>query len=83
MGGGAVMDDVVVKVKVQEHDEAIREHRRRLDKIEQDSVEFKVQIKNLCEQIKDLTNWIKALVGTIVAVSVGFIIWYIQSLPRG
>jgi|BioPla2DNA2_1021312.scaffolds.fasta_scaffold161544_1 phage host-nuclease inhibitor protein Gam len=77
------MDDAVVKVKIKEHDDLLREHDRRLDKIEQDAVEFKVHIKNLCKKINELTNWIKALVGTIVAISLGFIIWYIQSLPRG
>lgn len=35
------MDDAVIKVKVQEHDELLREHGRRLDKIEQDSAAFR------------------------------------------
>lgn len=76
------MDNAVMQVKIKEHDEAIREHDRRLDKIEQETAEFRVHIKNLCKKIDELTGWIKALVLAIVGTSVGFLIWYIQSLPR-
>ena len=76
------MDDAVIKVKVQEHDELLREHGRRLDKIEQDSATFREQIKNLCLKIDELTGWIKALILAIIGTFGGFVIWYIQSLPR-
>jgi phage shock protein A len=76
------MDDAVIKVKVQEHDELLREHSRRLDKIEQDSAAFREQIKNLCSKIDELTGWIKALILAIIGTFGGFIVWYIQSLPR-
>ena len=72
------MDDAVIKVKVQEHDELLKEHGRRLDKIEQESAEFRVHIQNLCKK----TNWIKALVLAMLGTFGGFIIWYIQSLRR-
>ena len=77
------MEGAVVKVKVREHDDMLREHSRRLDKIEQDMAEFRVHIKNLCLKIDELTGWIKALVLAIIGTFGGFIIWYIQSLPRG
>jgi len=77
------MEGAVVKVKVREHDDMLREHSRRLDKIEQDTAEFRVYIKNLCLKIDELTGWIKALVLAIIGTFGGFIIWYIQSLPRG
>lgn len=76
------MDDAVMKVKIKEHDEAIREHDKRLDKIEQETAEFRIHIQNLCKKIDELTGWIKWLIITIVGASVGFLIWYIQSLPR-
>ena len=76
------MDDAVLKVKVREHDNLLREYGRRLDKLEQDTAEFRVHIKNLCKKIDELTGWIKALVVSIIGTGVGFIIWYIQSLPR-
>ena len=74
------MDDAVIKVKIQDHNEMLKEHGKRLDKIEQDSAEFRVHIKNLCKKIDELTNWLKALILAMIGTFGGFIIWYIQSL---
>ena len=76
------MEDAVIRTKVREHDELLKEHGRRLDKIEQDGATFREQIKNLCKKIDELTGWIKALVIAIIGTFGGFLIWYIQSLPR-
>jgi len=76
------MEDAVIKVKVKEHDELLKEHGRRLDKIEQESAEFRVHIQNLCKKIDELTHWLKALVLAMLGTFGGFIIWYIQSLRR-
>lgn len=76
------MDDAVIKVKVQEHDDLLREHDRRLDKMEQDSATFREQIRNLCSKIDELTGWIKALILAMLGTFGGFVVWYIQSLPR-
>lgn len=74
------MNDEVIKVKVTEHSDILKEHGRRLDKIEQESAEFRVHIKNLCKKIDELTNWLKALILAMIGTFGGFIIWYIQSL---
>lgn len=74
------MNDEVIKVKVLEHDEMLKEHGKRLDKIEQESAEFRAHIKNLCKKIDELTSWIKALIVAMISTFGGFIIWYIQSL---
>lgn len=74
------MNDEVIKVKVLEHDEILKEHGKRLDKIEQESAEFRAHIKNLCKKIDELTSWIKALIVAMISTFGGFIIWYIQSL---
>lgn len=74
------MNDEVIKVKVLEHDKMLKEHGKRLDKIEQESAEFRVHIKNLCKKIDELTNWLKALIVAMISTFGGFIIWYIQSL---
>lgn len=74
------MKDEIIKIKVAEHDKKLEEHDRRLDRIEQDNVEFRVQIKNLCRKLDELTGWIKALILTMIGTFGGFIIWYIQSL---
>ena len=74
------MNDEVIKTKLTEHDNMLKEHGRRLDKIEQESAEFRVHIQNLCKKIDELTGWLKALVLTIIGTFGSFIIWYIQSL---
>ncbi len=74
------MNDEVIKAKVKEHDEQLKEHGRRLDKIEQESAEFRVHIQNLCKKIDELTGWLKALVLAMIGAFGGFIIWYIQNL---
>jgi len=74
------MNDEVIKVKIAEHDNMLKEHGRRLDKIEQESAEFRVHIKNLCKKIDELTNWLKALILAMIGTFGGFVIWYIQNI---
>lgn len=74
------MNEEVMKVKVREHDDKLKEHGKRLDKIEQDGAEFRVHIKNLCKKIDDLTSWIKALVLALIGAFGSFVIWYIQNI---
>lgn len=74
------MNNEVLKVKVLEHTDLLKEHGKRLDKIEQDGAEFRVYIKNLCLKVDELMSWIKALVISMLCAFGGFILWYIQSL---
>ena len=60
----------------------LREHEKRIIALEKSDAEFAIRLQNLIEKIESLTGWIKALVVSIVTTGVGFIIWYIQSLPR-
>lgn len=60
----------------------IRDHEKRIVALEKADAEFAIRLQNLIEKIDSLTGWIKALVVSIIGTSVGFIIWYIQSLPR-
>lgn len=62
--------------------ETVKDHERRIVALEKADAEFAIRLENLVEKIESLTSWIKALVLSIVATGVGFIIWYIQSLPR-
>lgn len=62
--------------------EQVRDHERRIGALEKADAEFAVRLENLCMKLEELTGWIKALVVSIVGTGVGFIIWYIQSLPR-
>jgi len=62
--------------------EQLRDHEKRVIALEKSHAEFAIRLQNLIEKIDSLTNWIKAFVVSIVGTGVGFIIWYIQSLPR-
>ena len=60
----------------------LRDHEKRIVALEKADAEFAIKLQNLIEKIDSLTSWIKALVVSIIGTGVGFIIWYIQSLPR-
>jgi hypothetical protein len=60
----------------------LRDHEKRIVALEKSDAEFAIRMENLIEKIDSLTGWIKALVVSIIGTGVGFIIWYIQSLPR-
>lgn len=62
--------------------ETVKEHERRIVALEKADAEFAIRLENLIEKIDSLTSWIKALVISILGTGVGFVIWYIQSLPR-
>ena len=62
--------------------EQLRDHEKRIVALEKSDAEFAIRLQNLIEKIESLTSWIKALVVSIISTGVGFVIWYIQSLPR-
>ena len=66
----------------QEVKDQLRDHEKRIIALEKADAEFAIRLQNLIEKIDSLTGWIKALVISIIGTGVGFIIWYIQSLPR-
>ena len=62
--------------------EQLKDHEKRIVALEKSDAEFVIRLDHLLEKIESLTSWIKGLVFSIITVGVGFIIWYIQSLPR-
>ena len=60
----------------------LRDHEKRIIALEKSDAEFAIRLQNLIEKIDSLTGWIKVLVVSIITTGVGFVIWYIQSLPR-
>ena len=66
----------------EEYKDQLRDHERRIVALEKSDAEFAIRLQNLIEKIDSLTGWIKALVVSTVGTGVGFIIWYIQNLPR-
>jgi hypothetical protein len=60
----------------------LRDHEKRIVALEKSDAEFAIRLQNLIEKIDSLTGWIKALVVSIITTGVGFIIWYIVSIPH-
>lgn len=58
------------------------EHAERLRTLETSDARNGVIITELCKKMDSLINWIKALIIAWITGMGGFLIWYIQSLPR-
>jgi peptidoglycan hydrolase CwlO-like protein len=69
-------------VEHKEISEQLRDHEKRIVALEKADAEFAIKLQNLLEKIDSLTGWIKVLVVSIITTGIGFIIWYIQSLPK-
>jgi predicted nuclease with TOPRIM domain len=63
-------------------DSKLENHELRIQSLEKSDVKMNEQINNLIKELSSLTSWVKALVVSIFGTLVGFIIWYIQSLPK-
>lgn len=78
-----------VKDKLDHHDKWLGEHEKKLDKLEHSDATNTNELKNVCKSIEsqnkkmgNLTNAIWGLVIGIFFALIGFLFWYIQSLPR-
>ena len=68
------MNEDVMEVKIQEHEEAIKDHEKRIDAVEKDGAKFEVCIENMCGRLDSLISWIKALILGIVGTALTIII---------
>ena len=73
------MNDELIEHQLKVHDERLNNHANRLDKLEQDSVALKTELKNLCENLKSLTTVMKWFIGLIIGSFVGFFFYAIQN----
>jgi len=60
----------------------LNDHAERLRVLETSDARQSVMIEQLCEKLDNLISWMKALLIAWITSMGGFIIWYIQSLPR-
>lgn len=72
------MNDELRDHKIEVCEKRIDNHSERLDKLEQDSVALKTELKNLCENLKSLTTVMKWFIGLIIGSFVGFFFYAIQ-----
>lgn len=60
----------------------LNDHAERLRELEKSDARQTVLIEELVKKMDSLISWIKALLIAWATGMGGFIIWYIQSLPR-
>ena len=72
------MNEELIKDKLETHEKRINNHGDRLDKLEQDGRELKVEIKNLCENLRSLTNMIKWFITAIGGALISFFFYAVQ-----
>lgn len=76
------MNEELIKDKLETHDIRLNNHGNRIEKLEQDSATFKIELKNLCDNLKALTSVLKGLMGLGVTTLVGFFIYSIEKLVK-
>ena len=73
------MNEELVKHQLDTHDKRLNNHSERLDKLEQEGAALKMEIKNLCENLKSLTAVMKWFIGIWVTTLLGFFIYVVQN----
>lgn len=73
------MNEELIKYELNAHKERLNNHGGRLDKLEQDNASFKTELKNLCDNLKQLTSVLKGLIGLGASALVGFFIYAVQT----
>ncbi|WP_195970563.1 hemolysin XhlA family protein [Clostridium thermobutyricum] len=72
------MDDEFLRDKLETHDNRLNDHSERLKNLEQSNVELKVEIKNLCEAIKQSNNIMRIFITLFGTGLVGFFFYIIE-----
>jgi len=73
------MNEELIKDKLETHEKRINNHGDRLDKLEQDGGELKVEIKNLCENLRSLTNMMKWFITAMGGALISFFFYAVQT----
>jgi predicted nuclease with TOPRIM domain len=76
------MNEELIKDKIETHNNRLNNHAGRLDKLEQDNASFRVELKNLCDNLKALTSVLKGLIGLGATTLLGFFIYSIENLIK-
>lgn len=73
------MNEELLRHKIDIHERRINNHSERLDKLEQDNASLKTEIKNLCENIKSLTNMMKWFMTALIGAFISFFFYVVQN----
>jgi chromosome segregation ATPase len=72
------MNEELIQHQLDTHEKRLNNYSGRLDKLEQDGVELKTELKNLCENIRTLTTTMKWFIGLMVGSFVAFFFYAAQ-----
>lgn len=72
------MNEELIKHQIEVHDKRLNNYGLRLDKLEQEGVALKTEIKNLCENIKSLTNMMKWFMTALMGAFISFFFYAVQ-----
>lgn len=72
------MNEELVEHQLRVHDNRLNNHSDRIDKLEQNDVALKIEIKNLCDNIKQLTTIMKWFITAILGAFISFFFYAIQ-----
>lgn len=72
------MNEELVKHQLGVHDKRLNDHSLRIDKLEQEGVALKTEIKNLCDNLKSLTSVMKWFLTAIVGAFISFFFYAVQ-----
>lgn len=67
-----------VDEKLELHDKRLNNHADRLDKLEQNNVENRNDIKHLCEEIKNLVTTMKWFMGLLMGSFIAFFFYAVE-----
>jgi len=68
--------------KIERHEKWLGEHEGKIDVLEKSDATNTANITNVCKSVTGLTKAVWGLVSAIIIMLLGFVFWYIQSLPR-
>ncbi|MCI9974776.1 hemolysin XhlA family protein [Clostridioides difficile] len=72
------MNEELFKDNLKRHEVTINKHNDEIDELKVADIEYKAELKALCENLNSLTSMLKWLIGTMITTLVGFFIFAIQ-----
>lgn len=72
------MKQELIEDRIEMHSKILDDHTERIYKLEQSNAEIRVEIKNLCESIKSLTNIIRWELTLLMGSLIGFFLYTIK-----
>lgn len=72
------MNEELIRDKLETYGKSLGNHDDRLDRLEQDSRELKTEIKNLCRNLKSLTDIMKWFLTIMGGSLISFFFYVIQ-----